>query len=444
MTTPQDMVSDLQDVPELVEAQVAAGLDRDDVFMQLFNAWADRLAKHTKMAPKGKIAVTQAINSGPWTASQKKDLAGVLHFTASSKTNSARRPCQKVKHPENFIRTSVTAKLRSKLGRASKLSLLATEMRNIGIENADEPLLFRLVQILAWAEDDWGMTQDDILQYMDNLQSYIKAVPRNKELEYIEHYPASAELLTPKFQAIAFPDKNIPVPVDLPELDNILAGNKMRGRKASKNHPSIPKWLEHVPEEHKSSVMLALKKSSSSASISSLPDSPTPEKPTPPSMSADAFRFTAPPAIENAKMKSDATSKGEPMGVDDTDSDDEADGVACSNTIDDMEKTMIAARSGLRAKIMKRPAAAKSVLKRKPASSTSSTAVQKKPATKGKTKTAPMKAIGTWKIVHSRIYHRTRDAVYKKTGDHEKAKDAASAACTKAKVKFLANTLKLD
>lgn len=438
------MVSDLQDVPELVEAQVAAGLDRDEVFMQLFNDWAARLAKHQKMAAKGKIAVTQAINSGPWTASQKKDLAGVLHFTASSNTSSARRPCQKVRQPENFIRTSVTAKLRSKLGRASKLSLLATEMRNIGIENADEPLLFRLVQILAWADGDWEMTQDDILQYMDNLRAYIKAVPRNKELEYIEHYPASAELLPPKFQATAFPDKNIPVPVDIPELDNILAGNKMRGRKASKKHASIPKWLEHVPEEHKSSVMLALKKSSSSSSNSSIPDSDTPEKPTPPSMSADAFRFTTPPAIENAKMKSEATPKGDPMGVDGSDSDDDADGIACSNTIDDMEKNMIAARSGLRAKNMKRPAAAKSVLMKKPASSTSSKAVQKKPATKCKGKTAPMKVIGTWKVIHSRIYHRTRDAVYKKTGDHKKAKDAASAACTKAKAKFLANTLNLD
>ena len=65
MTNHVDLVSDLHDIPEHVDAQVAAGLSHDDVSTQLFAAWAERLSKHVKMSPKGKIEVTKAINSGP-------------------------------------------------------------------------------------------------------------------------------------------------------------------------------------------------------------------------------------------------------------------------------------------------------------------------------------------------------------------------------------------
>jgi hypothetical protein len=53
-SSPEELVSDLKDVPELIHAQVNAGIDRDDVCLALFNAWAARLQKHTKMRPKGK------------------------------------------------------------------------------------------------------------------------------------------------------------------------------------------------------------------------------------------------------------------------------------------------------------------------------------------------------------------------------------------------------
>ena len=74
MASHQDLVNDLQDIPELMAAQVADGLSHDEVSAQLFAAWAERLSKHVKMHPKGKIAVINAMNSGPWKAAQKKSL----------------------------------------------------------------------------------------------------------------------------------------------------------------------------------------------------------------------------------------------------------------------------------------------------------------------------------------------------------------------------------
>jgi hypothetical protein len=50
--------------------------------------------------------------------------------------------------------------------------------------------------------------------------------------------------------------------------------------------------------------------------------------------------------------------------------------------------------------------------------------------------------VGTWKNIHSKVYHTAREAEFKKSGDDVKAKAVASAACARAKVKFMKGTLK--
>lgn len=386
-SSPEELVADLNDVPELIHAQVNAGIDRDEIFSALFNSWVDRLRKHTKMSPKGKIMVTKAINEGPWAQSQKRDLASVLtDVSASTKASAFRRASQKIKHPENFIRTTIMAKLRSTIGRASRMSMLATEMRNIGVENADQPLLFRLVGLLAYTESNFEFSQADVFKCMDDIQSYIKAVPRRKDLTYIEHYPASAELLPPDIQQHAFPDGVLPVVVDLPELDTVLGSAKMRGRSTSKRPGKIPKWMENVPAEHRDAVMAALKvspgsqsTSSSSAAnpsvLSATQSIPPQHKP----QTVDAFRFQSAPLIKQHTVD-DALIMDTKPDTDETDSDSVDDKVASANTVDDLECKMVAARSSLRAgnpKKMKRPAAAhEKVAKEK----TSASASMKKPA----------------------------------------------------------------
>ena len=465
MASPQDLVDDLQDIPELIAAQVAAGLSHDEVSTQLFAAWAERLSKHVKMQPKGKIAVTNAINSGPWNATQKKELASVLNLSAPAKSASSRRASQKMQHPENFIRTSIMAKLRTPISRASKLSLLATEMRRVGVELADERLLFRLVQIYAWASDIWDIPQDDILTYMDNVQAYIKSVPRNKNIKYIEHYPATAELLEPELLHIMFADGNVPVPMQVPELDNILAGNKMRGRKAKKTQ--IPEWVKGVPDEHRAAVLAAINKASSSSTSTSAPEVPQTPAPSPHNavFTQDAFRFSA-----RQHVKPEVVVKKEPAdkcnadaapdeGDDDKDdsdgeSDDGTGNHASAADVDDLTASLLAARNKMRANAappkMKRPAASMSM--KRPASATTKAPPTitttkappkiKRPASCSKTKILP-KNIGTWKNIHSSIWARTRREVWNRTGDDEAAKAAASAACARAKVAFDKGKLKM-
>lgn len=460
-SSPEELVSDLKDVPELIHAQVNAGIDRDDVFLALFNAWVDRLQKHTKMKPKGKIMVTQAINDGPWTPLQKRDLASVLNdLNAATKASAARRPSQKIKYPENFLRVSIMAKLRSTIGRASRMSMLATEMRNIGIECADEPLLFRLVAILAYTENNWEFSQAEVFKYMDDIQSYIKAIPRRRDLVYIEHYPVSANLLPSDIQQHAFPDGVLPVVVELPELDTVLGAAKMRGRSTAKRPGKVPKWMENVPAEHREAVMTALKVSPGSKSVpttdAAIPlacsvQGSTSASPQP--QTVDAFRFLASPVIGKETLQAELNTNSKPDA--DNTSDTDEDKVASANTIDDVEGMLVAARSGLRASKpkMKRPAAAHEQvakpIKVKPFSMKKSADTTKKPAcatkkTKIDIDKKPKTNIGTWKNIHSKIWHRARDDCFKKCGDDKKSRNAASEACARAKVKFLKGTLKID
>ena len=68
------------------------------------------------------------------------------------------------------------------------------------------------------------------------------------------------------------------------------------------------------------------------------------------------------------------------------------------------------------------------------------TSVSKKPASKSK----PLGIKNAvWKNVHSQIWHKVKNELFKKTGDMEASKQAASRACTRAKAKFLKGTLRL-
>ena len=97
---------------------------------------------------------------------------------------------------------------------------------------------------------------------------------------------------------------------------------------------------------------------------------------------------------------------------------------------------------------MKRPAASPAVLKRPAAKSTAAQAsTLKKPAAAagivGKTPAArKVSKSSTWKLIHTAIYNKVRNELFAKTGNDEKSKELARAACKQAKAKFLAGTLK--
>ena len=448
MSSPEQLASELADIPALLDAQTAAGLDRDDVIESLFRSWTSRFSNLGRLGDKGKTVITQAISAGPWSASQVKDLASILLHGKSSSANSGkaanRRPNQKCMHFENFIPMSVIIKMRDpvKYSQPSRASMLASTARSIGIELADLPTLFRMTAILAYLEGKYDYTQKDVFKVMNTIQIFIKSVPRDNSLPFIEHYPVEVSCLPESIGKHAYTPDAMPVVVDWPELATVLGANKMKGGKDEESKGSkAPAWLEHVPPDLKSKVLNVVKGQKACGSSkaqhrqeSEGQDSVTlPANPIPPPASqqwhstnhtADIFRFQAQPRAPPQTATDDTSQQVKnPANWDDATDQEEGDG-----GLESMEIDMVKALKSRSPS--KRPAGNNSV--------------HKKPAGKMQT----MKKPGTcksndWKLLHSKIYAKTRRLENAKHGDDEKAKNKASEVCKKAKVKFESGELTL-
>ena len=452
MSSPEQLASELADIPALLDAQAAAGLDRDEVIESLFRSWTSRFSNLGRLSDKGKTVITQAISAGPWSASQVKDLASILLHGKASSANSGkaanRRPNQKCMHFENFIPMSVIIKMRDpvKYSQPSRASMLAATARSIGIELADLPTLFRMTAILAHLGGKYDYTQQNVFDLMDSIQGFIKSVPRDNSLPFIEHYPVEVSCLPESIRKHAYTPDDMPVVVDWPELSTVLGSNKMKGGKDDQSKGSkAPAWLEHVPTDLKSAVLNAVNGQrkaggSSKAQHRQEPDgqesATLPVNPIhPPHASqqwqstnhtADIFRFQA----QSRAPPQTATDGTSQQVKNPATWDDHKDKEACDGEgdLEGMELDMVESLKGR--KPSKRPAGNKSVHK-KPAGKTQS---MKKPAACKSS---------NWKLLHSKIYAKTRQLANKKHGDDEKAKNQASAACAKARVKFESGELTL-
>ena len=116
--------------------------------------------------------------------------------------------------------------------------------------------------------------------------------------------------------------------------------------------------------------------------------------------------------------------------------------------IDAFEKKMLAAlHARPKAQATKKPAASAAVLKKPAAKATAAhVPTLKKPAAAGGIEKKPaarkIPKSSTWKLIHTAIYTKVRKELFAKTGDDEKSKELARAACKRAKTKFMKGTLK--
>ena len=265
--TAEQATSELGDVNDLVNSQVAAGMSRDEVVEALYVSWADRLARLSTCSQNDKAAITNALASGPWSDAQRKELARTILVGSRGAIASKKRPNQKCIYLENFVPQDVWVKLKdpTQYSQLTRASLLAGVAHSIGIECPDQPTLYRMVSILAYCEKNYEMAQDEVHKLMDKIQSFIKGQPRTADVPYIDHYPCAAKELPSILVKRAYGSGDLPVEVDIPELGIILGDSKMRGR--PKNN--LPDWLEHVPDNYKGLViqqMSATKRSRSSSS----------------------------------------------------------------------------------------------------------------------------------------------------------------------------------
>ena len=250
----QQTASELADVNALVQSQVDAGMCQDEVVEALYLSWLPRLAGLSGSTQKDKASLTSALTGGPWTEAQRVALAkSILVGDSNEGTMKKKRPNQKCVYFENFVPEDVWVKLKDdrQYSRLTRASLMANVAHSIGIECPDQPTLYKMVSIVAYCEKNYDMSQDEVHKLMDKVQGFIKSQPRVVEFPYLEHYPCGAKDLPRSIKDRAYDPANLPVEVNIPELNMVLGDNKMRGRKKE----PVPEWLHYVPDAFKGIVL---------------------------------------------------------------------------------------------------------------------------------------------------------------------------------------------
>ena len=109
----EQAASELAEVATLVESQVAAGMPRDEVVHALFESWASRLGGLSSCSQGDKAHITSALNAGPWTESQRLELARTILVGTSNATQKKKRANQKCVFIENFVPEDVWVNLKN-------------------------------------------------------------------------------------------------------------------------------------------------------------------------------------------------------------------------------------------------------------------------------------------------------------------------------------------
>ena len=254
----EELVRDLGCVHGLMVASVEAGIDKDDAMKSMYNSWARRLESIPRLVGDDAQHILAAITAGPWSTTQRKELASKLmenqeELALSVKTS--RRKMQQCLNFENAIPTREWSKIRG-VGviTATIISVLGLRAWLIGIECASEKTLQRMVAILALCTGT-NYDQAEIDNIKIQLQCAIKSHgtkrPAGVKIPYIIQYPVSASDYPTSILNYAYDGQPLPVDVCFPELDTILGTAKCRT-------PKEPSWMQHIPDHIKQLVKASM------------------------------------------------------------------------------------------------------------------------------------------------------------------------------------------
>ncbi len=100
-----NLASEMNGLSDLLEAQVQAGMNREDVIDALYRSWLDRITSlNTKLSNAVSVELSTAIRDSPFGVDQKHALArAVLDIgNKAKKTQHRTRANQKCHNLENF------------------------------------------------------------------------------------------------------------------------------------------------------------------------------------------------------------------------------------------------------------------------------------------------------------------------------------------------------
>ena len=246
-----DVIQDLHDANDLLESQTAIGLDATDVLDSMFMDIVSKVRGIQGLSARDKHTFTMAIGGGPWSPDHKKQLATIVRGEHGEKNVvlAGKRRNQRCHQFENWLEEKSWVYLKDKKNsRIAKSSCLATCMSQCGIELPCEKTLYRGVSILNFCDYKYDTSEDEVKKDMEILQGFVKHHKRG-DIPFIVDYPCSPSQLAPELASAMFP-KGLPVDVVIPELDGILLGARMRGRRSE----SSTSWLQNVPSNRRAWV----------------------------------------------------------------------------------------------------------------------------------------------------------------------------------------------
>ncbi len=244
----KQLVVEIAALPKLVESQKAAGLVEEEIIKSMYNSWQARLSA-MKIPASNVEEITSALcaQTQPWLPDQRAALARtVMERQSVGGLKSIRRSMQSCPHYENMLTEEDWAELRTNKLMASSVACVSKRASLVGIDNASEPTLYRMVSILAYAHKKENMDQDEYDNLKEQIRMAIKArtSKAKSDIPYLVHYPISASDLPPEVINHAYRNKGPPPTVEIPELDTMLGINKMRPGRS-------PAWLKNVPEHYR-------------------------------------------------------------------------------------------------------------------------------------------------------------------------------------------------
>ena len=229
------VVGGLQRVASVVDAQVTAGIPRDQAIDNLFVSFRAQVSSlNVRHASDDLHTVISAANAGPWTADQKRELAQLVVSASTAEANNRiqkRRKNQKCLHWENYFTDAEWVLARAKQVDNSLAVLFAHKAQELGLFNPCEVTLFNMVKLIAFLQcwNTESIDQDKVKSMKLTIQTMIKQKTPDPALPYIEVYPFSADGLPELVKRAAFRDGSLPTVVNIPELHTVLDGTSPRG-----------------------------------------------------------------------------------------------------------------------------------------------------------------------------------------------------------------------